>query len=231
MNRKHFEIYKQWRKQKYQRDLEKLQNDLADRGIAYSGHREKEEEWLKDECDADINRREAEMKDYEHEKKAKKIDRCIQRITNLGLVAIAILSLGVSYSFYKSTIHRPYVAIRNVDFVEEDKIVGVNLTLINTGIVPANNIQIIAEYFLNEKETQKYSSSEEMFLPPFPTELEHKITVSGSNVKRYINPNNRWIIDILILYDGIETKGHSFSLSLNYNPQVKGFSIIKGQAN
>ncbi|MGW8184617.1 MAG: hypothetical protein ACWGHO_00720 [Candidatus Moraniibacteriota bacterium] len=54
MNKKQFEIFKTWRIKKYNKDLVKLREDLAGRGLTMSSIRIAEEKDLKDECDSEI---------------------------------------------------------------------------------------------------------------------------------------------------------------------------------
>lgn len=119
MNRKEFEIFEKWRKEKYKIDLEKLQNNLAERGLHQSGIRVKEESWLKDEYEAEVAKSKAEMEDYENEKKEKGRDRVIQRIVNYIIAGVAFSALIVSFLTYQNIvstdqkINRPHLALED----------------------------------------------------------------------------------------------------------------------
>jgi len=121
MNRKEFEIFEKWREEKYKIDLEKLQNDLAHRGLAQSGIRAKEELWLKKEYEAEISRKRAEMEDYENEKKEKKRSRMIQKITNFSLIGVAVISTIISILIYSNSVRldRPYLTIDTSQMKEQ----------------------------------------------------------------------------------------------------------------
>lgn len=96
MNRKEFEIFEKWRKGKYEIDLEKLQNDLASRGLSRSGIREKEELWLREEYESEVARKKAEAEDYEEEKEKQERGRRNMIRTNRVLVSVAIISMVIS---------------------------------------------------------------------------------------------------------------------------------------
>ena len=93
MNEKQFNIFKNWRLKKYNIDLSKLQNDLANRGMAMSSEREREEKWLKEECHSEIEMKKFESKEYEKEKKEQERERRNFIITNIILASVALLSL------------------------------------------------------------------------------------------------------------------------------------------
>ncbi|MBN2094056.1 MAG: hypothetical protein JW740_01670 [Candidatus Zambryskibacteria bacterium] len=102
MNKKQFEIYKNWRTKKYERDLEKKQDEMAVRGLASSSIRNKEEKWLKEELEADLGQKESEALEHEEAKTDDRKTSRNQRITSIILASISILSFfGVIYFSYQ----------------------------------------------------------------------------------------------------------------------------------
>jgi len=98
MNEKKFEIYKVWRTKKYERDLEKKRDELASRGLASSSIRNKEEQWLKEELEADLGQKKSEALEYEETKEETRMTSRNQRVTSIILALISVLSfLGVMY--------------------------------------------------------------------------------------------------------------------------------------
>lgn len=97
MNKKQFETFRTWRLKKYEIDLGKLRNDLANRGLAHSSIRNQEEAWLKEECDAEIVMKKIDSEEYEKEKKDKRRERLVFIVTNATLAAVALISLFFSY--------------------------------------------------------------------------------------------------------------------------------------
>ena len=92
MNNNQFKIWKKRREEKCKRELEKLRDDLASKGMAIGGYREKEEEWLRRECDSEINQRKEESKEYKKEIKWHRIERSTSMIINIILALIALFS-------------------------------------------------------------------------------------------------------------------------------------------
>ena len=121
MNSREFELYKTWRERKYWRDLEKLQNDLANHGLASSGIRNKEEAWLKDEYETEVLREEAMMLDYQAQKAREKHASKVQQYTNYALVAGTVIAAFAAVfgthqaSSLNESINRPYLVIRTIE--------------------------------------------------------------------------------------------------------------------
>ena len=119
MNRKHFQIFQEWRKKKHKIDLEKLENDFSFRGLFPSGMFKEGKEWLEEECRAEIEMKRQEMEEFESEKKQ-------QLIKDIFLILIPILSL-ISVMYFNSkitvtseNINRPYLSLvdSNLEFTE-----------------------------------------------------------------------------------------------------------------
>lgn len=68
MNKRHFEIYQRYRKRKYERDLDRLQTNLEQRGLIRSGLRNKEEKWLKEDYEDEVAMQKEESLAYEEER-------------------------------------------------------------------------------------------------------------------------------------------------------------------
>lgn len=97
MNEKWLEIYKKYRKRKYERDREKLDNDFAARGLAQSGMREKEERWLKEDYDDEVAMKQEEAEIHKEESKERKTSIWTNRILALIAILSFFATLGVSY--------------------------------------------------------------------------------------------------------------------------------------
>jgi len=68
MNREEFQIWKTEKERKYDDDLEILRNDLANRGLTFSGVRKKAEERLRQILDSDIKIVRMQMEEAEKRK-------------------------------------------------------------------------------------------------------------------------------------------------------------------
>lgn len=123
MNKKQFEIYKEWRRKKYQRDLEKKQDELASRGMASSGLRNKEEKWLIEEYQADIDSKEAESEENLQRSLLERRTSLNQRITNWVLALASIAALSLNMWIYRETVkkdeqlNRPYFSVASLEVV------------------------------------------------------------------------------------------------------------------
>ena len=98
MNQKYFEIFKKYRRRKYERELEDLQEDLAHRGLGQSGIRIKQEERLKADYTDEIEMKAEELNLQEEERKEKTKESVSTIWTNRILAVVAIASLLVSVS-------------------------------------------------------------------------------------------------------------------------------------
>ena len=97
MNQKWLEIYKKYRKRKYERDLDKLRNDLANRGLSRSSIRENEERWLKEDCDDEVTMKQEEIDINKEESRVRKNSIWTNRILVIVSILSFLLTLGVSY--------------------------------------------------------------------------------------------------------------------------------------
>lgn len=117
MNKQIFDIFKKWREEKYHRDLEKLRLDMADKGLTFSSIRDKEEQWLKDEYEAELNREEQQMVEVVKEKADERKTRKNQRNTNYFLAAVTFFGLLINVLIYNHTVtqdkenNRPYLTV------------------------------------------------------------------------------------------------------------------------
>ena len=99
MNPDWLKIYKKYRERKYERDLDKLRNNLANRGLAQSGIRQNEERWLKENYEDDAAMKEQEVR-IETEKA---LERRTSIWTNRILASVAIVSLfGTLYVSWRT---------------------------------------------------------------------------------------------------------------------------------
>jgi hypothetical protein len=237
MNKKQFESFKTWRTKKYERDLERKIDELASRGFASSSLRTKEEQWLKDEYHTDLERAESDTMEYEAEKKDRRTTSRSQRYTNYALSIAAIVSLifaGITFSRDQNlSEYRPYVNIKEVEFVDllHEKTIGMKMTLVNTGSVPANGVHITGQNYLDGTQTTHYDSLSDPFIPPLPTEIWHTILISGDEVSKYLSASKKWTIDISIVYTGISSATHASLLKFQFNPITRKFEYIGGTAN
>lgn len=92
MNQKWLEIYKKYRARKYDRDLDKLRNDLDDRGLALSGARENQERWLKEDYEDEVAMKNEEAVIHKEESR----ERQTSIWTNRILAFVAIVSFFVT---------------------------------------------------------------------------------------------------------------------------------------
>lgn len=161
MNKKQFEIFKRYRKRKYDRDLEGLQSDFAARGLAYSGLREKAQQSLKEDYEDQVAMKQDEAAIGDEESKQRSTN--IQ--TNRILAGIAIFSFGATIFYAERSLneqYRPYVVFEETDFNylvdadEKDNVINdnkaiISTTLSNTGLVPA-------KYKISEKTSGAFES-------------------------------------------------------------------------
>lgn len=103
MNRKQFEIWEKQKRREYRTELEKLQNDLAERGLALSSTRIKAEEDLKEKYDSEIE-----------------IMRLgLDEDINIGHVAVKMTESARNNVFINSQIHgRVEIAGQGNSFIE-----------------------------------------------------------------------------------------------------------------
>ena len=126
MDLREFEIYKTWREGKYRRDLERLQNDLANRGLASSSIRNAEEQWLKSEFETEVSREEAVASEFERTKGENLRMSCNQRITNYTLIAGTLIATAISLGTYYHAnqisllVNRPYLVVRTIEHSKLD---------------------------------------------------------------------------------------------------------------
>ena len=121
MNHKYLEIWLRFRKRKHDRDLLEMQNNFAERGLAFSSVRERAEKSLaddfKDEMDMEIEKSNV----YEKENEAINLERRNSILTNRILAIVAVSSMIFSWlatqragiEFELRT--RPYLTIENVE--------------------------------------------------------------------------------------------------------------------
>lgn len=91
MNYKWLEIFGKYRQRKYERDLDKLRNDLASRGLTSSGIRNNEERWLKEDYEDEMQMKEEEISIYDTERTAQRTERKNSIFTNRILASVAVL--------------------------------------------------------------------------------------------------------------------------------------------
>lgn len=149
MNRKYFEIFKKYRGRKYSRDLDKLQEDFASRGLISSGIRNKEEARLKADYEDEISMKGEETAIYYEQRRERTNSIWINRI----LASVAILSFLATIYYADKNFqaqYRPYLAFEgeSTDFsyligvdennhiINDDKVI-ISTKLSNTGIMPA----------------------------------------------------------------------------------------------
>lgn len=147
MNEKWSEIYKKYRKRKYGRDLDKLREDFAGRGLASSGIRNNEERWLKEDYEDEVAMKQEEVQIYKEETK----ERMTSIWTNRILAVIASLSflmtLGVSIittQFSKETLELNYLPSIDVQYIASIE----DIQVYNRG---KTNLYILGSSFNNEK--------------------------------------------------------------------------------
>lgn len=100
MNEKWLEIYKKYRERKYMRDLDKLRNDLANRGLGNSSIRENQERYLKEDYEDKVAMKQEEVEIY----KEKSRERITGIWANRMLAVIALLSFFVTLGVSRVTI-------------------------------------------------------------------------------------------------------------------------------
>lgn len=149
MNENWLEIYKKYRKRKYERDREKLDNDFASRGLAQSGIRAKEERWLAEDYNDEVAMKQEEIQAHKEELRERKTSICTNRI----LASIAILSffitLGVSYVTIKDskeTLDLNYLPSIDVQYNAPNE----DIQVYNRG---KTNLYIWGSIFNNEKQS------------------------------------------------------------------------------
>jgi len=100
MNKKHFEIFKQYRKRKYERDLDYLRNESGLKAQAFT----KEDERLKGDYEDEVEMEKEKTDEWEKEQRSLRVERFISKITNIALTLVAILSFVGTVWFSSITI-------------------------------------------------------------------------------------------------------------------------------
>lgn len=90
-------MYKKYRQRKYKRELDKLRDDLANRGLAQSTIRANEKDWLKEDYDDDIAMRQEEVELHEEQSKERKISIRTNRILSIITILSFFVTLAVSF--------------------------------------------------------------------------------------------------------------------------------------
>lgn len=128
MNRKKYTVWAEWKKKQQKVDLEELQNDIANRGMTFSGMREQAERHLNEKYDTEIEMERLVMEEEEREKKEKQRERYVLIGANIILALTAFASIWFSTQTYKLStdenrkLNRPYLQIENpiFEFYGED---------------------------------------------------------------------------------------------------------------
>lgn len=112
MNDEWFNLFKKYRLRKYNRDLDKLRNDLANRGLAQSSIREDEERWLKEDYADEVamKREEVELQ------KEVSSERNTSIWTNRVLAIVAISSFIATVVFSHKTLELNYLPSIDVQY-------------------------------------------------------------------------------------------------------------------
>lgn len=107
MNKKQFEIWERQKRREYRVELEKLQDDLAARGLTFSGARIKAEEDLKEKYDSEIEIMRLELdEDTKKEHVAVKMTETAKGNSSIDwgkwsvITAIIIFVLGLIANYY-----------------------------------------------------------------------------------------------------------------------------------
>ncbi|MFA5386409.1 MAG: hypothetical protein WC297_01990 [Candidatus Paceibacterota bacterium] len=194
MNQKQFEIWEKQKWREYRIDLDKLQNDLAGRGLAYSGIRIKEEDDLKAKYESEIEIKRLEIK----EKKQK---------NNGGM--IGILNKGRNNTFIGNTFQNLAVGI-------QDEGEG-TMAQSNVFLSSNENNNLYAEVL--EWASSKFKFSEQELFNEFPQLSDSVLKNWYSNIFRGATNNDECLIGAYndkngSFYYSLTAKGKSaYSLS------------------
>ena len=142
MNKKWLEIYKKYRDRKYKRDLDKLQADFAERGLAQSGTRGKEEQWLKEDYEDEVAMEQEKVGVQKEISKERKTSIWTNRI----LAFIAILSFFATVFFSYKTLELNYIPSIDVQYSASNE----DIQVYNRG---KTNLYIWGSVFNSEKQS------------------------------------------------------------------------------
>lgn len=93
MNQKHLEIFLKYRKRRYEREFEDLQNDLALRGLIHSTEREVREARLKADYEDEVDMKKEEVTVQEEERVDQREERENASRANRATIKVAIVSI------------------------------------------------------------------------------------------------------------------------------------------
>lgn len=148
------------------------------------------------------------------------------KIAIAGAVLSVVFGLWSGYISSKTykTQYRPYVGIEKINIEKNTERINASIILINTGIVPANNIKFEFFQLVNGVKYYGIEPQESSLLMPSPAYQIIRFYAS-KNVEE-----EEWVIKFLVRYNGIKTKGHETSITAKYNKETNAFNITDGYA-
>ena len=163
----------------------------------------------------------------------KKLIDCMKKIDYPMYISIlaAIASIIFFFLNYNISIktfeirYRPYVGVEKVYAEITQESINCTAVVINTGIVPANNLRIEHKFLVNNVEREMEITGPEevsMLLIPIPA----KGTMNFSVPRNLID--KEWIINLKFNYDGVKTKNYESYTKLIYKPKTQTFETSQG---
>lgn len=189
------------------------------------------EEEINKKYDAEIEHERIDMEADEAELKKKNRERMVLIIVNIILACAAIASIIFSSITYIKQENlagfRPYIGLGEIKVKRMNGEFKGYANIINTGQIPANNVKIIIEQYINDElvKTDKFDEGKSITLMPEPTFIKMPISIDTDQVK-----DKEWKINIIIDYDGVITKNHSTTSSEVYDNKNNEFISMGGFA-
>jgi len=159
----------------------------------------------------------------------KNIGRTTLIVTNIILSIATIVSLAftafvISRNSYLSQ-YRPYVGIEKIVVKEDKDRMNVAMTLVNVGLVPANDVRLSFEQFVDGELSHSGGSRgvTHAILMPVPTRQIYKFWAGAEFVK-----GHDWEVKVIIEYDGVKSDGHKTEFTARYNPDNNAFNMLEG---
>jgi hypothetical protein len=231
MNREQFEKWKVRKEAERLREIEHTRDLAAAQGWAGSGALVARERDINEKYDADIEHEQVGMEAEEVELKKKNRERTVLIVVNIILAIAAITSIIFSTITYRKQENlaefRPYIGIGNINVKPSNGEFKGYARIFNTGHVPANNVKIIIEQYINDElvKADKFDEGKSIIIMPEPTFITMPFSIDADLVT-----NKEWKINIIIDYDGVNTKKHSTTSTELYDDKNNVFISMGGFA-
>lgn len=245
MNQEWLKAYKKYRQRKYERDLDRLQNDFASHGMVSSGQRNKEERWLKEDFEDDIAMKQEDVKISGEITKERMTSIWTNRI--LATIAIASLVLTTILSFMTiNTAHESNDISRQIAGIEYIGLQPVLAFLteyndpfkfINVGKGPAFNVYLLqgnsSGFVLMNKEENTLTAQavgyvgnirKDQLSPVSIEEISKKLPFVYSEIKKNIDKKINWIA---LVYQDINNQNFISTVFGNSNFQTSAMDYKK----